>query len=362
MTTTTDLIEKLNAQHALAREEWRVLLLHHTAEDDAHLAALARETAQKHFGNRVYMRGLIEFTNFCRNNCYYCGIRCGNSRVSRYRLTVEEILSCCEEGYALGFRTFVLQGGEDPGFSDEVLCRTVEKIKRRYPDCAVTLSVGEREHAVYRSFFDAGADRFLLRHETANDAHYRMLHPPQLSLQRRRECLWDLKEIGFQVGAGFMVGSPGQTTETLLDDLQFLSDLRPHMVGIGPFLPHHETPFADKAPGSTTQTVFLLSCVRLMLPQVLLPATTALGTAVSDGRERGILAGANVVMPNLSPLSVRKKYMLYDNKISTGDESAQSVAHLRRTLAAIGYDLSPDRGDSPLVRGRYEESYKKEKE
>lgn len=348
MATNAPLIEKLSCQHTLRREEWRTLLETHTDKDDAQLAARARAAAQQYFGAQVYLRGLIEFTNICRNDCCYCGIRCSNSKAQRYRLDEEEILACCAEGYSLGFRTFVLQGGEDPGFSDDLLCRTVAEIKGRFPDCAVTLSVGEREHRVYQSFFDAGADRYLLRHETANDAHYRQLHPANLSLARRKDCLWDLKSIGFQVGAGFMVGSPGQTTETLLDDLQFLSELKPHMVGIGPFLPHKDTPFAHEPPGSTAQTLLLLSCVRLMLPQVLLPATTALGTAAADGREHGILAGANVVMPNLSPLSVRKKYMLYNDKISTGDESAQSVAHLKESLAKIGYELSFGRGDSPL--------------
>lgn len=349
MSAATPLIQQLHQTHQLSKDEWLTLLNTHTPEDDALLTELARTQAQEQFGNKIYVRGLIEFSNYCKNNCYYCGIRCGNHQAERYRLTPEEILDCCAAGYELGFRTFVLQGGEDPGFSDELLCRTVETIKARYGDCAVTLSVGERDRDVYQSFFDAGADRYLLRHETADDAHYRTLHPENLSLAHRKECLWTLKDIGFQVGAGFMVGSPGQTNEALTEDLLFLQALQPHMVGIGPFLPHHQTPFAHHAPGSTEQTLFLLSCIRLMLPQVLLPATTALGTAAYDGRERGILAGANVVMPNLSPVSVRKKYLLYDNKICTGDESAQCRSCLQRRLGSIGYELTVDRGDSPLL-------------
>ncbi len=348
MSAAASLIRQLHQTHRLDRAQWRALLDEHTPEDHSLLTELARAEAQKHFGARIYLRGLIEFSNYCKNDCFYCGIRCGNRQAERYRLTLEEILACCDDGYRLGFRTFVLQGGEDPGFSDAQLCRTVESIKARHGDCAVTLSVGERPRAVYQSFFDAGADRYLLRHETANAGHYRMLHPANLSLAHRLDCLRTLKDIGFQVGAGFMVGSPGQTTETLSEDLLFLQELEPHMVGIGPFLPHHQTPFAHQAAGSTEQTLFLLSCVRLMLPQVLLPATTALGTAAGDGRERGILAGANVVMPNLSPLSVRKKYLLYDNKICTGDESAQCCSHLQQRLTAIGYTLCIDRGDSPL--------------
>ena len=350
MTANKTLIHQLDTTHHLSAAQWHTLLDTHTPDDDHLLTDLARKTAQEQFGKKIYMRGLIEFTNYCKNDCYYCGIRCSNHHAQRYRLSPNDILACCEEGYTLGFRTFVLQGGEDAGIPDEELCQIITAIKQRYPDCAVTLSVGEREHAVYQSFFDAGADRFLLRHETADAAHYQILHPPVLTAEHRKVCLWDLKKIGFQVGAGFMVGSPGQSHETIVKDLLFLQELQPHMVGIGPFLPHRETPFHAHPAGSTELTLFLLSCVRLMLPHVLLPATTALGTAASNGREQGILAGANVVMPNLSPQSVRKKYMLYDNKVCTGDESAQAVSHLKQSLAAIGYELSTDRGDSPLMQ------------
>lgn len=352
MQSSRSLIETLAKEHHLSASQWHALLQEHTEEDAFLLTTYAQKTTQRHFGKKIYIRGLIEFTNYCRNDCYYCGIRRSNARASRYRLTPEDILACCREGYDLGFRTFVLQGGEDSGFSDDLLCQTVTQIKHLYPDCAVTLSVGERSRAVYQSFYHAGADRYLLRHETADPSLYRTLHPKDLSLQQRKECLWNLKSIGFQVGAGFMVGSPGQTVSSLVEDLLFLQELQPHMVGIGPFLPHKDTPFCSEAAGSTEQTLFLLSCIRLMLPQVLLPATTALGTSAADGRERGILSGANVVMPNLSPISVRKKYMLYDHKICTEEESAQSVSSLKQHLSNLGYTVVCERGDSPLMKKR----------
>ncbi len=312
---------------------------------DQTLTSKAAAARQSVYGNKVFIRGLIEFTNICKNDCYYCGIRAGNPNVSRYRLTREQILECCKTGYELGFRTFVLQGGEDPHWDDDRLCTVVSDIKEAHPDCALTLSVGERSRASYQSLFDAGADRYLLRHETADACHYSRLHPANLTLENRMRCLTDLKEIGYQVGCGFMVGSPGQTVEHLIRDLRFIEDFQPHMVGIGPFLPAAGTPFEKEAAGSADLTVKLLSIIRLMHPKVLLPATTALGTADADGRARGILAGANVIMPNLSPMDVRKKYMLYDNKIATGDEAAESVAHLRESMKKIGYQVVTDRGD-----------------
>lgn len=310
------------------------------------LAKEADACRKKYYGNKVYIRGLIEFTNYCRNDCYYCGIRRSQSSVSRYRLTADDILSCCETGYDLGFRTFVLQGGEDPWWNDDRLAALVEAIRKKYPDCAITLSAGEKSRGSYQRLFDAGADRYLLRHETANPCHYEKLHPADLSWQNRMECLRDLKAIGYQTGCGFMVGSPFQTADDLARELLFLKEFQPHMVGIGPFLPAAGTPFEREKAGSAKLTIRLLSIIRLLLPKVLLPATTALGTADEDGRERGILAGANVIMPNLSPAEVRKKYLLYDNKIATGDEAAESVAHLRQSMADIGYQVVTDRGDS----------------
>ena len=312
---------------------------------DSQLTSKASAVRQQVYGNKVFIRGLIEFTNYCKNDCYYCGIRKSQTNVSRYRLTPEQILDCCNTGYSLGFRTFVLQGGEDGWWNDDRLCRVVELIKFNHPDCAITLSVGEKSRASYQRLFDAGADRYLLRHETADEGHYRTLHPDNLTLENRMECLQNLKDIGFQVGCGFMVGSPGQTIEHLIKDLRFIEEFRPHMVGIGPFLPAAGTPFAGEKAGSADLTIKLLSIIRLMHPKVLLPATTALGTAETDGRERGILAGANVIMPNLSPQDVRKKYMLYDNKIATGDEAAESVNYLRKSMKNIGYEVVTDRGD-----------------
>ena len=311
---------------------------------DALLAA-SRATALKQFGNKIYIRGLIEFTNYCKNDCYYCGIRCSNNKANRYRLNKEQILSCCANGYELGFRTFVLQGGEDPFFSDEVLADIIIAIKKNHPDCALTLSIGERSLESYEALFTAGADRYLLRHETANPTHYSLLHPETLSLANRLHCLKDLKEIGYQVGTGFMVGSPFQTTDNLIEDLLLINKFKPQMIGIGPFIPHHDTPFRDKNSGTLQQTLRLIAMLRLMLPKALIPATTALGTIDPCGREQGILAGANVVMPNLSPVMVRSKYSLYDNKICTGEEAAECINCLRTRLQKIGYEIVIDRGD-----------------
>ena len=292
------------------------------------------------------MRGLIEFTNYCKNDCLYCGIRKSNGNAHRYRLSEEDILNCCKEGYDLGFRTFVLQGGEDGYYTDERIIHLIRMIKEQYPDCAITLSIGEKSKESYQSYFDAGADRYLLRHETYNHEHYRQLHPPNLSPGHRQQCLRNLKDIGYQVGCGFMVGSPYQTPEHLAEDMLFMKELNPHMIGIGPFIPHHDTPFAGKAAGTLELTLYMLGLIRLMIPKVLLPATTALGTIHPKGRELGILAGANVVMPNLSPTEVRKDYLLYDNKICTGDESAQCRHCLEMRMKSVGYQVVTDRGDS----------------
>ena len=301
------------------------------------LAVRADEIRKSVYGTDVYLRGLIEFTNYCKNNCYYCGIRCGNSKADRYRLSQDEIMACCKEGYRLGYRTIVLQGGEDPYYKDEDICRIVSGIKKDYPDCAVTLSIGEKSRASYQAYFDAGADRYLLREETSNEAHYRKLHPEGMSMTHRQECLFDLKEIGFQVGAGFMVDSPYQTTEDIIADLRFLEKLQPDMIGIGPYVTHSDTPFAAYPSGSVDKTLRLISILRIMFPYVLLPATTALGTMDPIGREKGLKAGANVIMPNLSPTDVREKYALYDNKICTGEESAQCRDCLELRVKNVGY-------------------------
>lgn len=340
-----DRIRRLEQDRDLPDRDLLDLIVMQDAEAEALLAQRAAAVRQQVYGRDVFIRGLIEFTNYCRNDCFYCGIRRSNACAQRYRLTREEILACCRTGYGLGFRTFVLQGGEDPFFTTERLAELVRAIKRAYPDCAVTLSVGEKDRATYQAWFDAGADRYLLRHETADEGLYRRLHPEELSLQNRMRCLRDLKDIGYQVGCGFMVGAPFQTPEMLLKDLRFLRAFQPHMVGIGPFIPHRDTPFRDFPPGTAQMTLRLLAIIRLMLPHVLLPATTALGTVQSDGRQRGMGYGANVVMPNLSPLSVRKKYALYDNKISTGEEAAESVALLKQSMAAAGYRVVTARGD-----------------
>ena len=345
----TDLIYKLADRHALTLEEYQALIDGRTEASAALLAKLAVEARQQIYGNDVYIRGLIEISNICKNDCTYCGIRRGNRNCQRYRLTSEEILECCAEGYELGFRTFVLQGGEDGFYTDAELCRLLRAVKGRYPDCAVTLSLGERSRESYQKLFDAGADRYLLRHETADRTHYEKLHPADLSFDNRMRCLRDLKEIGYQVGCGFMVGSPFQTSAELAKDLKFIEEFQPHMCGIGPFIPHRDTAFADCPAGTLELTTYLLSIIRLIKPNILLPATTALGTIDPMGREKGILAGANVVMPNLSPSAVRKKYSLYNNKATDGAESAQCRDSLAARMEAIGYQIAVNRGDMKTI-------------
>lgn len=331
----------------LAGEEYRDLIEASAyPEVRARLTEEALRLRKQYYGDAVYTRGLIEFTNYCKNDCRYCGIRRSNREAKRYRLTEEEILACCENGYELGFRTFVLQGGEDAFFTDERMTRIVRAIKGAYPDCAVTLSLGERSFESYRALREAGADRYLLRHETAAEEHYRKLHPADMSLAHRKQCLCDLKRLGYQVGAGFMVGSPYQTTADLAEDLLFLRELQPEMVGIGPFIPHHSTPFGEEPAGSVDLTLRLLSIIRILLPKVLLPATTALGTLDPLGREKGLDAGANVVMPNLSPVKNRKQYDLYDNKICTGEEAAECRMCLAGRVERAGFHLTTDRGDA----------------
>ncbi|WP_455674732.1 [FeFe] hydrogenase H-cluster radical SAM maturase HydE [Phocaeicola sp.] len=338
-------IDKLWREHTLTAEEYRALLTCRDADTWAYLQHRAQKVTRSRFGNDVFIRGLIEISNRCRNNCYYCGIRSSNRSVARYALTLETILKCCREGYAAGFRTFVMQGGEDPAQTDEWVEATVASIRREFPDCAITLSLGEKSRETYERFFRAGANRYLLRHETHNETHYRRLHPAGMSSTHRLQCLQWLKEIGYQTGTGIMVGSPGQTVAHLVEDLQFIERFRPEMIGIGPFIPHRDTPFAGEAAGSADMTLRLISLFRLMHPDALIPSTTALATLVPDGRERGILAGANVVMPNLSPREQREKYALYDNKAAFGAEAAEGLKKLEERLRAIGYSISKERGD-----------------
>ncbi len=342
----TELIEKLYTSGDLTDSEFKILI--ESDKDLEVLAEYADKVRRKHYGRKVFLRGLIEISSYCRNDCFYCGIRRSNKNAERYRLSREEILLCCENGYNLGFRTFVMQGGEDLYFNDDFMCSLISEIKYKYPDCAVTLSLGERSYESYRKMKESGADRYLLRHETASPELYGKLHPFEMSLANRKECLFNLREIGYQVGAGFMVGVPFQTTEDIIRDLRFLQELKPHMIGIGPFVSHHDTPFANKKSGTLGLTLRLLGILRLMFPKVLLPATTALGTISPDGRERGLKTGCNVVMPNLSPVNVRKKYDLYDNKICTGEESAECVVCLKRRIESVGFGISCERGDVVL--------------
>ncbi len=341
----TDIVEKLRNTSDLTDEELTALI----ETDDRDAAELLRryadETRQKSYGKKVFLRGLIEVSSYCKNDCLYCGIRRSSKDAQRYRLSREEIMNCCENGYELGFRTFVMQGGEDGSFSDEFMCSVISEIKEKYPDCAVTLSLGERSYESYKRMKEAGADRYLLRHEAASQELYSKLHPKEMSLQNRKDCLFALKELGYQVGAGFMVGAPYQSTKHIVADLRFLQELQPQMIGIGPFVPHHNTPFAEEKGGTLELTLRLLGILRLMFPKVLLPATTALGTIAPNGRELGLQTGCNVVMPNLSPVKVRKKYDLYDNKICTGEEAAECRGCLQRRIESAGYEVATERGD-----------------
>lgn len=347
-----NLIDKLEKNQILSKEEFVRLLAISEKDDIDYLTERAKCIRDDIYGKRVFIRGLIEISNYCKNDCYYCGIRRSNKNAQRYRLSKEQILSCCENGYELGFRTFVMQGGEDAFFKDEVVCDIVSSIKERYPDCAVTLSLGERSTESYRKMKEAGADRYLLRHETFDNTHYNKLHPVELDPENRKRCLRDLKALGYQTGTGIMVGSPYQTLENIAEDLFFIKELNPEMIGIGPFIPHKDTPFKNFESGTMEMTLRLISILRLLCPKALIPATTALGTISPQGREKGILAGANVIMPNLSPKEDRKKYMLYNDKLSDGEEAAEGLNKLKESMRKIGYEIVEDRGDCIALKDK----------
>lgn len=340
-----ELIERLNREHRLDKEQWEQLFDTYTEEDREFAAELARTIAVKNFGKKIYFRGIVEFSNICKNDCFYCGIRKSNRNVERYRLNADQIMACCEAGYNNGFRTFVLQGGEDGWFNDDRMVEIVSRIRKAYPDCAITLSLGERSRESYEKLFAAGADRYLLRHETADETHYGVLHPSEMNWANRIRCLRDLKDIGYQTGCGIMVGTPGQTPATLAKDMLFMEEFQPEMIGVGPFLPHKDTPFKDQEKGSVSMTLFILALCRIMLPNVLLPSTTALGTVNSDGRKQGVLHGCNVIMPNLSPEDTRKNYMLYDNKAGTNLTASEGIRIVRQEMEDIGYEMVEGRGD-----------------
>lgn len=340
-----DIIDKIKQTHTATRDEIKSILTAKRNEISEYLFNAAKSTKEEIYGNKIYIRGLIEISSFCKNDCFYCGLRCSNTLAERYRLSKEEILSCADSGYPLGFRTFVMQGGEDPYFTDERLCDIISSIKEKYPDCAVTLSVGERSPLSYAALKAAGADRFLLRHETASNEHYKKLHPENMSLKTRMSCLKSLKTLGYQTGCGFMVGSPFQTIDNIVDDIMFIGEFKPEMIGVGPFIPHDKTPFKSYPAGSVELTLVIVALLRLLNPNALIPATTALGTLAADGRERGVLAGANVIMPNLSPIAVRSKYLLYNGKIATGQEAAEGLALLTKSMKNIGCEIVYERGD-----------------
>lgn len=340
------LIDKLEQTNRLGYDEYLYILNNITSDDALYLQAKSRNVTNSTYGEVVFMRGLIEFTNFCTKDCKYCGIRKSNSKVDRYRLSLEQILDCCREGYRLGYRTYVLQGGEDAHFTKDAMVEVIAAIRSEFPDCAITISLGERSYEDYVAFYQAGANRYLLRHETASKRLYNYLHPESMSFENRMQCLVNLKEIGFQTGAGFMVHTPTQTNEDLVEDLLFLQDFKPAMCGIGPYLSHDDTPLANNENGSVEETIVMVSLVRLMLPNCLLPSTTALGTLEKIGREKALKAGANVVMPNLSPVNVREKYEIYQDKICTGDEAAHCRNCIEGKINTIGLTVDMSRGDS----------------
>jgi len=342
-----NLINVLSAKKILSKEEFRYLIDTRNTDASEYLFEKARICQHEVFGNKVYLRGIVEFSSYCKSNCLYCGLRRDNKYAERYRLSEDEILACCRQGYVFGFRTFVLQSGEDLTFSDKDICHLILRIKQEMPDVAITLSIGEKTKEQYQMFYDAGADRYLLRHETASPVLYQKMHPAEQTLANRIHCLYNLRDIGYQIGAGMMIQPPGQTTDDLITDLYFLYDLQPDMIGIGPFIPHHDTPFRSEAAGSVELTLYLLSILRLMFPNALIPATTALGTMDQKGKEKGILAGANVIMPNLSPKEVRGKYLLYDNKICTGENASQCSICMSGRMKSIGYETVIARGDAP---------------
>lgn len=341
------LIDRLRDCHELPAEGYRALLTMRDPQDVDYLMGQAREVAQRQFGKGIFVRGLIEMSNVCRNDCLYCGIRRSNSHVSRYSLSREQVLASCEQGYQIGFRTFVLQGGEWGEERSHWIAEIIAEIRRRWSDSAITLSLGEHPLDTYALWREAGADRYLLRHETHNERLYSLLHPQGMTIQHRLQCLGWLKELGYQVGAGIMIGAPFQSLKSIVEDIQFIVEFKPHMIGIGPFIPQHDTPFARFPAGSVDITARLYAILRLAIPKALIPSTTATATLSPDGRLRGILAGANVVMPNLSPLEFRENYALYDNKAALGAESAQSIEQLANELATIGYHIDWSRGDAP---------------
>ncbi len=340
-----ELVDKLKKKQCLEKDEWIKLIINKDKKMLDYIMSCAKEQSAKVYGNKVYIRALIEISNYCKNNCFYCGIRKANKNANRYRLDENQIIYCCDEAYRHGFRTFVLQSGEDEYFTDSYICELIRKVKDKYPDCALTLSVGEKQKRSYQRYFQAGADRYLLRHESADCEHYRKLHPPGMELANRIDCLNNLKEIGYQTGCGFMVGSPFQTAENLAEDMMFISSFKPHMVGIGPFIPHKDTPFRAYEAGSAKLTLLMLALVRLTVPNALIPATTALRSIEVKAYVKGILAGANVVMLNFSPEHVKSKYSLYDNKICSNSNSLEELETLKEELEEIGYEVSTDVGN-----------------
>ena len=343
-TLGSDILEGL-AQASIPDLE--AILVNHDTHLEHTLQMRAKTVTEQYFGQKVYLRGVIEISNYCRNNCYYCGIRSANRCITRYRLSAEEVEDACKRGYEIGFRTFVLQGGEDLYWRGEHLISTVRRIHSNYPDCAITLSLGEMEYEEYKALFDAGATRYLLRHETYDKVHYEQLHPNTMDRAHRLQAILDLKNIGYQVGTGIMVGSPGQTTAHLAKDLDFIRRLQPEMIGVGPFIPHKDTPLGSAPAGNLLMTLRFIALCRILNPRALIPATTAVASLHPRGRLEAICHGCNVVMPNLSPPIHRADYALYNNKAYLGAEAAEGTRLLQAQLNTIGYEIDWGRGDAP---------------
>jgi biotin synthase len=318
------------------------------ADDAAELFAMADDIRKRYFKDEVHIRGIIEFSNYCMKNCFYCGLRRDNKTIERYRISEDEIIDTALKAGELGYKTILLQSGEDGGYTIEGLCAIIKRIRSNL-DCAITLSLGEKSFDEYRSLRDAGADRYLLRFETSDRGLFNKLKPDS-SYENRLDCIKNLKKLGFQVGSGFMVGLPGQTYEILADDILLLRELDLDMIGIGPFLSHHNTPLGNSASGTLDLTLRALAIIRILMPDVHIPATTAMGTVEKGGREKALQCGANVIMPNVTPIKYRKYYEIYPNKICIDDAPSDCRACIEGMLKSLGRAAATNKGDSIKVK------------
>ena len=337
-------LEKAKTSSALTPEDL-VTLLSATEEQIPQLMAAADAVRLQTVGNQVHLRGIIEFSSYCSQRCCYCGLRADNKKIQRYRLTPEQILDTARAAVETGYRTLVLQSGEDTLFSEKCIAELTAEIKKM--DVAVTLSCGERSYKTYQLWREAGADRYLIKQETADPALYRCLRPGH-TLQQRLQCQHWLKELGYQVGSGCMIGLPGQTVETLARDLQLMKEMHIDMSGMGPFIPHPETPLRQNHTGSVSMTIKMLATARLFMPWLLLPATTSLASLHPQGRELALRAGASVIMPNVSPEAFRTLYQIYPGKLNTRNSMADYRAEITTLIEKEGRTVALDLGHSIL--------------